>query len=175
MGVQEIFNLGDDSLSNEWEIVIPAFPGSLDISSTMLRVTEFNSPNYSIGTYPIRYKTQQFDKPNASIKTENTFTFNFRNDKYWQVYEGFENWLALIINPDTGVAYPDVVLGSASTIRTNIDVIPVDNNGVITKKGWTYQGCYITDLSGPKFSNIEDGAPFIATPTIHFVKRVSRT
>lgn len=173
--IESIVQLGDDSLSNEFQVVIPTFPGALDVGNTILRVNEFEIVDRKIGTYEIKYKTQKFTKPLAKNETENQFTFTFRVDKYYQTYKGFEAWLDSILDQATGVMNPDVVLGAASTIRVPIDVVPIDSLGNVTNPGWTYTGCFPSSLSGIKFNNVEDAAPVIATVTMQFIKIVPRT
>ena len=170
--IDTVYAAGDDSLSNQWDLILPSFPGSIDVNNTMIRVTDFDVPEIAINTYTINYKTQALTKPSGKNKTPNTLTFTFRIDKYWQTYEGFENWKNLILNDDTGAMSPDVSLGAASLIRVPIDVIPTDTNNVQTKKGWTFTGCYITSLAGVKFD--QEGSPLSAQVTMDFIKKINR-
>jgi hypothetical protein len=170
--VDSVFLAGDDALANQWEILIPPFPGAVDLNNTLIRTTEVTFPGYAIDTYAIDYKTQTFTKPKAKNKTVNEFDFTIRIDKYWKVYEGLENWMSLILNQDTGAMSPDVVNGQSSLIRIPIDVIPVDSNGVVTKKGWTFTGCWISALDGATFN--QTGEPLTAKVSIQFIKKLVR-
>lgn len=174
MSIDTIASLGDDALQNLFEIVIPTFPGAIDVQSTMLRITKLSVPEYSINTYTIDYKTQKMTKPAAKISTPNSFTFSFRVDKYWDVYEGIETWINTIANHETGSMAADGLLGVASAIRVPIDIIPVDANGEITKTGWTFQGCFPSGLSGISFDQ-SSTEPFEAQVTMQYIKRVLRT
>jgi hypothetical protein len=174
VSIETILNLGDDSLANSFEIIIPTFPGALDVNNTILRVTKFEVPKVGVNTYKVDYKTQTFTKPNGKNATPNELTFDFRIDKYWKTYEGFENWKNIILSDDTGIMSPDVSIGSASLIRVPIDVIPVDSANVPTKKGWTFTGCFITDLTGVGFDQ-SNGEPLTATVTMNFIKKILRT
>jgi len=80
----------------------------------------------------------------------------------------------MIQNHDTGAMASDGSLGQPSLIRIPIDVIPVDANGVITKRGWTFQGCFIHSLNSPKFSQTS-GEAYEAAVGLKFMKRVIRT
>jgi len=170
--IDSVFLAGDDSLSSQWEILIPPFPGALDLANTMIRVTEVTLPGYEINVYTNDYKTQKITKPAAKNNTPNAFDFTFRIDKYWRVYEGLENWMSLILNQDTGAMSPDVVNGQASLIRIPMDIIPVDSNGVVTKKGWTFTGCWISALDGVSFN--QTGDVLTAKATIQFIKKLVR-
>lgn len=172
--IESIYEIGDDALDNEFEIFIPSFPGVVDLDNTTLRITELNIPDIGINTYTVDYKTQQMTKPKGKIKTANSFDFTFRIDKYWKVYEGFEEWLASIIDPETGSMGLDGLPGVPSTIRVPIDVIPIMADGTETKKGWQFVGSYITDLQGVGFKQA-GGDPLLAKVTIDFIKRVLRT
>jgi hypothetical protein len=173
--VDQIFAAGDDALNNEFQLTIPAFPGSIDVANTVIRVTSLSFPETSISTYAVDYKTQAFSKPAAKNKTPNSFSFDFRVDKYWKVYEGIENWLDIILNQSSGAMSPDIAVGGVSLIRVPIDIVPVDTNDVVTKKGWTMTGCFPSDLAGIEFTNTGDGTPITAKCTMQFIKKVRRT
>lgn len=172
MSIEQILQLGDDAIANSWEIILPPFPGAIDPISTALRITDLTIPGISVGNYDIEYKTQKFTKPNGKITTTNTFDFTFRIDKYWKVYEGLENWLNLIGNNESGIMSPDVVTGLPSLIRIPIDVIPIDSNGVVTKKGWSFTGCWLKELDGVTFN--QSGTVLTAKATFDFIKKVTR-
>jgi len=174
VAIDDVYNLGSDALGNEFEIIIPPFPGVIDLTSTVLRTTKFELPGLGVSTYTVDYKTQKFTKPTGKNNTPNEFTFDFRIDKYWKVYEGLENWLNIILNQDTGGMALDGIAGTASSIRIPIDAIPVDHNGDTTKKGWTFTGCFISNLTGASFDQ-SVGEALTATATIQFVKRLART
>ncbi len=175
MSIDTVYAVADDALENQFEVIIPPFPGVIDISNTMVRVTEISVPETKIDVYTIDYKTQKFTKPKGQNATPNEFSFTFRVDKYWKIYEGFENWLKLIIDQDSGAMSPDVgVPGSSSLIRVPIDVIPVDSNAVVTKKGWTFTGCFINSLDGVTFKQ-GSGEVLTAKATMQFIKKLMRT
>jgi hypothetical protein len=173
MSIDTLFSLGSDALSNEFDIILPPFPGVIDLTSTVIRTMKFELPEYSVNTYTVDYKTQKFTKPSGKNNTPNQFTFDFRIDKYWKVYEGMENWLNIVLNQDTGSMGSDGIAGTASSIRIPIDVIPVDHNGNTTKKGWTFTGCFISGLTGVSFDQ-SLGDALTATATIQFVKKLVR-
>jgi hypothetical protein len=171
--IDTILSLGDDALSQEWEIILPPFPGAIDATSTALRITDLTLPEISIGTYNIDYKTQSFTKPNGKITTPHTFDFTFRIDKFWQVYQGLENWLNFIGNNDSGIMSPDILAGQASLVRIPIDIIPIDSNGTVTKAGWSLTGCFISKLDGVTFN--QSGTVLTAKAEFNYVKRVTRS
>lgn len=173
MSIETVYALGDDALSNQWDMYLPAFPGAIDANSTALRITSLEIPAIGVGTYTIDYKTQKLTKPNGKNASPNEFTFTFRIDKYWKTYEGFENWKAIILSDDSGIMTPDVNVGSTSLIRADIDVVPVDTNNAETKKGWKFTGCWISNLAG--FTLDQMGEPLTAQVTMQYIKKIPRT
>jgi hypothetical protein len=78
----------------------------------------------------------------------------------------------MLQNHETGQMAEDGNLTTPSTLRIPVDIIPIDMNGNITKDGWTFTNCLITDLGAPKFSE-ENGTEQDVDVTFTFVTRVT--
>ena len=147
-----IYAQGDDALTNQYQVVFPPFPGSTDTNSTIIRIKSFTIPDYKLGTYEVKYKTDKIKKISGQIGSEKDLKFNFRVDKYYKTYTALESWINMLQNHETGQMAEDGNLTTPSTLRIPVDIIPIDMNGNITKAGWTFTNCLITDLGDPKFS-----------------------
>lgn len=173
MSINQIYALGDDALSNQAEVNITPlsfFPG---VDPLKFRITDFSIPEFTIGEYEVAYKTQKFNKPNGRITTPNEFTFNFRADKYWTIYQALLVWKNYIGDDRTGAMAEDVgAISGESDIRTDVTVMTFDSNNVITSPGWTMQKAWLKSLGGVDFDNTSEGDPIIVSVTLDFVKLV---
>lgn len=174
MSISTIFEAGMDALENEFQLIIPTFPGVTDLQNTNIRITDVEIPGLDITVDKQEYKAQAMTKPAGKIDVKNSFSFTFRTDKLWKVYEGFENWMSLIINPDTGVMGNDGLPGVGSLIRVPMSVIPIDFANNINYKGWDFTGCWPSSLDGVSFKH-SGGTPLTAKCTMQFIKKVKRT
>lgn len=167
MAISTISVVNDDALINNFLISIPEYPNALDITGTNFRVTNVSIPEQTIGTYDVHYRTQVLKKYSGKLETPNEFSFDFRVDKFWQVYKGFSDWMRLILDPVTGTQVPDFENGQ-SGIRVPISVITVDSNDAVTSTGWTFDGCFPSSITGVDFA-MDTGEPVIATVTMQFI------
>lgn len=178
MGLDVSPILGDDALQNQWEIIIPGFPGVSNLASTNIRAISVDVPEQSIETYTVGYKTFNFEKMGGKIGTPREFTANFRIDKLWQVYNGFIRWKDFIANEATGEMSDDFT-GGISKYRTNIQVIAQDNGaggGVITNLGWNFRNAAPKSVSGFTFDyDGGDALTFSVTFSFTSMKNLGET
>ncbi len=169
--IDVIYQLGDDALDNQAQMIIEPLPFFPNMEALQMRITNFSIPEFSVGSYEVAYKTQKFTKPNGRIETPNTFSFSFRADKYWQLYQNFLVWKNLIGNDATGAVAEDV--GSASgesSIRTNFSVMTMDSNQIVTSPGWDFTHGWLKSLGEVSFDQTSEGAPIIVAVTLEYVK-----
>jgi hypothetical protein len=160
----------DDAFQNEWEIIIPPFPGVIKSEDTQIRVTGVNIPAFTPGKYTVDYKSQRATKPSGKIETTNELTFDFRVDKNWEVYKGFRNWINIIANHNSGgigIDYKDGV----PINRVDVTVLTIDTLGEPTGETWVFTGSWISNLAEIPFT-YESGDPLILTVTLDFIKMI---
>jgi len=175
MSINQIFQLGDDALANQAEIIINPLALFASNDPLRLRTTTFDIPEFAIGEYTIDYKTQKFNKPSGKIETPQEFTFNFRADKYWTIYQALLAWKNTIGNDRTGAMSEDVdPITGISLIRTDVIVLTKDSNGTLTSPGWTFSKCWLKNLGGVSFDNAS-GDPIEVSVTLDFLKMISGT
>ncbi len=167
MSIETIQNLGDDALSNLFEISISPIGFLSDITSTLLRVQNFNIPPTGANTYEVHYKTQMFTKVGGKVNAPNEFTFDFRVDRNWVVYKGFKVWKNAVANSATGVIASD---GIGNAFRVPITVWATDGNGIkISGFGqWSFAGCFLQNL-GEISLDYTSGDPIMLTVTIGYM------
>jgi hypothetical protein len=158
--------ISDDAISSQFMVVIPAFPGTIDLVNTNLRVTTIHIPDSVMGEYFVDYQSRKYPKPNGKIETENNTTFTFRIDKFYNVYRGFMTWRKLIGDDVTGIINPDYLNGTAAN-RINFQVVPINVAGVVLSKGWTFLGAYPKSVSGFDF-DVTGADPLTCTVTMNF-------
>ena len=167
MSIYTVAQLNDDLLANQFLMIVPPFPGSLDTIGNNVRITNFTIPERIVNTYTINYRTQKFPKPSGKDGSPNQFTFGIRIDKTLQVYKGFSDWQRLILDPVTGVQLPDFANG-VSGIRIPITVLTIDSNEVPTSTGWIFDGCFPSTIPGIDFT-METGDPIVVNITMEFI------
>lgn len=170
MAIDDIYQIGDDALGYQFDVVIPTFPGALDVQQNIIRVTQFPIPNTAVGTYEIARKGLKITKPSGVDESEKQFTITFRVDKYYKTYKGIRNWMKVIKDKVTGAASPDYANGQ-SPIRVPISVYTVDANGDKTGSQWDFDGCYPTSLDGVSL-DYTNGDPVEVNVTFDFLKVV---
>lgn len=167
--VDQIYRQGDDALANQFDVVISPVALFSSIDPLRFRTTTVDIPERAIGNYTVDYKTTRFTKPSGKIETPNEFTLNFRSDKYWVVYQALLAWKNGIADDESGAIAEDVNVNGISTIRTDISVITIDSNGLITGPGWKFHKCWISSLSGVTFDQTS-GDPLEVSATFQFLK-----
>jgi len=167
MSIQTIVQLNDDALNNQFQIIIPPHEGQIDQTGENFRVLRVSIPERSVNMYTVHYKTQKFTKYTGKDATPNEFTFDFRVDKFWNVYKGLSDWHRLILDPVSGVQSPDYENGQ-STIRVPITVNTIDATDTVTSTGWVFDGCFPSNVPGVEF-DMESGEPIVVTITMQFI------
>jgi len=141
------------------------------LESLQFRISNFEIPEFSQGEYTVRYKTQEFTKPNGSITTGHDFSFTFRVDKYWTIYQEMLTWKQLQGNDNTGAIAEDFnPISGTSSLRTNFSVMTIDSNGVVTSQGWKFTQAWIKSLGSVSFDQVATGDPINVTVTMSFIK-----
>lgn len=168
--IDTIFRAGDDALGNQFEINFTAFSLLSEVDRLKIRTTTVDIPNFAIGKYTVDFKTQRFTKPNGKIETPNEWTFAFRSDKYWVLYQALLAWHQYIADNDNGAMAEDVgAVSGTANFRTDITVIPTDSNDLPTAPGWKMHKCWPSDISGVSFDQAS-GDPLIVTVTMDMLK-----
>ncbi len=161
----------EDALGNHYSLfmLLPAAISAASLVSLTLRVLTTTIPEQSIETYEIVKRGRKMSRPSGISGQNLEWEFSYRIDKYFQTYTAISQWLAYIKNPITmAMASDSGVLGAGpgpSTFRSDIQVIGLDTNNIITTDGWTWEGAYPTSQSGIEFSE-ESGEPLVATVTM---------
>ena len=159
-----LHNLGDDALSNLFDCILVPFPGAIDAVNTQFRIQNVSIPSVGVGTYETHYKTQRITKPNGKIEDPKEFSFDYRVDKNWNIYNGFKNWKNIVANTKTGIMTPDL----PGSIRIPITVITTDSNGVPTGGKWIFEGTYIINQGEVGF-DYTAGDPIMVTVTFGYL------
>lgn len=171
MALDTLFLAGDDALQNQFQIIIPAFPNVINLQNTNLRVTNVSIPELAVGTYENNFGTDKVVKPSGKNETDKTFSFTFRVDKYWQVYNGFRQWHNLVIDQTTGAMSSDAGndgLGGQSPIRVPIIVQSLDSNNTLTGFEMTFNGSWPTNVGGFEFTQ-DSGDPITIDMTMTYL------
>jgi hypothetical protein len=169
--IETLARHSEDALGNHFQVIIPTFPGCLDIDGLNLRTLTFDNPTPSIGTYTITKRGRTMTRPTGINDIGNELTFSYRVDRYYNVYNSINAWLYYIQNPETGAMGSDAgAMGSGgpSTYRVPITVLAKDTNDNLLAQ-WNYTGCYPLTQDAISFDE-ESGDPLTAAVTINFIK-----
>ena len=151
-------------------IIIPSFPNVLQLANLNMRILTASIPEQIIGTYDITKRGKKMTRPSGVSEQDKTFSFTYRVDKYFQVYQGISQWLAYIQNPMTMAMASDSGLlgvGGPSTFRVPIIIQGLDTNDIITNI-WSFTGCWPSSQDGVDF-NEEGGDPIVKTVTMQYI------
>lgn len=171
--IDTITRLGDDALANQFEIVFGTIPFIPTPDPLRFRIISVDIPEQSVSTYEVPWKTRTFTKPGGKIETPNDFSFSFRIDKYWTIYQGLKIWLNYVGDNDSGTMAEDFgAISGNSNIRTDISILTIDSNNVPTSLGWKFHGCFPSSLDGVSF-DMGSGDPIEASVTMQFLKMTS--
>lgn len=158
--VNTIYQMGNDALNNQGKVIISPLQVLDMVEALQFRITTLPSiPEYKIEFNDFSYKgyTVSLAKPGESLTR--SATFDFRVDKYWNVYKMLKNWLKLIHNHEEG----DAGLGDSELVRTPIS-ITMDNGPT-----WTFTGCIPEGLSDIALDNTSAGDPLTCTFTFRYL------
>lgn len=168
--IDQAYRLGDDALANQAELNISVLSLFGVTNPLKFRVQTIEIPEYSVGTYDVHFKTQQFTKPSGKITTPNSFTFSFRSDKYWVIYQALLAWHAYIGSTDTGIMAEDVgAISGESSSRADILVLTFDSNNIPTSPGWKFHKAWPQQIQGFSFDQ-QSGDPIMVSVTMQFLK-----
>lgn len=149
-----LYNLGDDALTNLFDVILPPFPGAIDPIQTQFRVFSLNIPSTGADTYDVHYKTMHIPKISGKVVDPKRFSFSFRVDHYWKVYNGLKNWKNLILNTRTGFKTLDI----AGVFRVPITILSSGSGGELTGGKWVFEGAACLNVADVPF-NYESGDP----------------
>ena len=158
--VNTIYQMGNDALQNQGRVIISPLQMLDMVEALQLRITTLPSiPEYKIEFNDFSYKgyTISLAKPGESLSR--AASFEFRVDKYWNVYKMLKAWGELIYNHAAG----DVGLGDSDAVRTPIS-IAMDNGPT-----WTFEGCIFESLSEIGLDNTNAGDPITCTFTFRYL------
>ena len=167
MSIDRIYNMGDDALTNLFNIVIEPISHLNDIEATIVRIQGFSIPETGAGVYEVHLGTQKITKPSGKVEAVNEFSFDFRVDRNWFIYKGFVNWKNAVINPYTGViGTDDVILNN----RTSVVIYPVtpSSDKIENFNPWRFKGCFVQTVGEIPF-DITSGDPIICSITMGFL------
>jgi len=167
MAIDTIYALGDDALSNAFKITIPSFPGSTNTEPFSFRVTEVAVPETALGTYEVHFGTQKFTKISGKNETPNSFTFSYRLDRFYNLYEQIEKWLNASLSQANGKMSSD----TGTSLRRDIIIEGLDSYGNVSALGWKMIGSLPSRQTAPSFSQ-ENGDPLIIEVEFQFIKKV---
>lgn len=162
MSIQTIRTFTEDALANQFQMIIPPFPGVGNLEQTNLRVLTVDIPEMTHETYEITKNGTKFTRPSGISGNPTEFSFTYRIDKNYEAYLGFIRWHRLIRDPQTGIMAPE------SSYRVPITVQPIDTAGNALSGGWLMQGCFISSHDGISFDE-ESGDPLTASVTMQML------
>ena len=127
--VDKILNLGDDALTNSFELFFPdGIPGGGTGEVVALRMDQsFDIPETGVGQYDIFYRGLKISKTNKLEETDKNVTMDVRLDQQWEVYDELNAWLKLSFDPETSTS------ATEAETRTTIGVRALDGGNNIVK------------------------------------------
>lgn len=170
MSIDLIANLGDDALTNLFDMGIPVVSGIPELDTNVrLRIQNFTVPATGANTYEVHYRTQMMTKVGGKVDAPNEFSFDFRVDRNYNVYRAFKTWKNLVANSSSGVIMNDD--GLTNPYRVPISVWPVDSNGdgISGAGSWTFAGCFVQNVGEVSF-DYTSGDPITVTVTMGYIR-----
>jgi len=165
--VDKIYQMGDDALSNLFDVSIEPIAFIDDITSTLLRIQNFTVPATGTSTYEVHHKTQKITKPSGKIEAPNEFSFDLRVDRNWLVYKGLVAWKNKVANSYTGVIAPDNVL-SNNRVNMTVWAVTPENIPIPGFGSWNFKGCFPMTVGDISF-DYSSGDPIIVNVTFGFL------
>jgi hypothetical protein len=164
---------GEDALQNHYMVIIPSFPNVLALANLNMRVKAFDLPAQTIGTYEITKRGKKLTRPSGVSDQGNEFTFTYRSDKYFQVYNSISQWMSFIQNPTNMAMASDsgpLGAGGASEFRVPFIVNGLDTNNIITNV-WSFSGCWPSSQDAISFDE-DNGDPIEVSVTMQYITAV---
>jgi hypothetical protein len=129
MSTDVIFGLGNDALTNMFDISFPeGFPTGGDADEIALRCDmQFSVPEQRVNVYSIFKKGIKVDKTGTLTETTKEFTTEFAVDQDWNSVQAVIDYCNSVYDPITGTALPD------SLTRTTVLCQPVDTQNAVKK------------------------------------------
>lgn len=166
MSTDIIFGLGDDALSNLFDVSFPeGLPTGGDADEIALRCDmQLQVPEQVVGTYDIFKKGLKVTKTNTVDDTTKEFTTEFRVDQDWDSVQAVIDYCDSVFDRRTGVSLPD------STMRTTVLCQAVDTQNEI-KKIFRFKNCKPRSWALLPFDN-STGDPMRCTITWIYIDLV---
>lgn len=164
---------GEDALGNHFQVIIPVFPNVLALANLNMRIKSLEIPAQTINTYEITKRGKKLTRPNGVSEQGNEFSFTYRADKYFQVYNSISQWMSYIQNPTNMVGASDsgpLGIGGASEYRIPIIVNGLDTRDIITNT-WVFSGCWPSIQDAISFDE-ESGDPIEVSVTMQYITMV---
>jgi hypothetical protein len=172
-GLDAMLNLFELDLSDMASQLAAFIPAGYDFSTEdfRFRVQDVNIPDLSLGTYTVDYLTRTYEKPSAKITTPTEFTFNFRVDKLYKLYQFMLNWYNSIHNLGSGTV--GTLEGKVCNVVVRpVTTLPGSSGGTPTVapqiNGWTFFECFPKTIGGFNFAHA-GGEPAIISITLGFM------
>ena len=191
--IEKVYAMGDDALTNLFDIMIGPIPFLSELLPTFLRIQSLSIPETGITTYEYHHKTQKVTKAGGKIEVANVFDFTFRVDRYWSVYRGFSTWKNFVAHSYTGYIGLDsslieprvditvMPLGGANPVGLETARSAIEGEIDLTKKPnvspaelfipmaqrWRFIGCFVQKLGEIPF-DMTSGEPITCTVTMGF-------
>ena len=162
MSIEVLKQFTEDALANQFQIIMPPFPGVTDLQQTILRIKSIDIPEYSIATYEITKKGSKFTRRSGVSEMPTEFSFTYRVDKNYDVYKGIIRWMQTCRDSTTGVMLPE------AAVRFPITVQPIDSADNLLSGGWVMEGCFPSSHDGISFDE-ESGDPLEASVTMQML------
>lgn len=164
---------GEDALGSHFSVLIPVFPNVIALANLNMRVKSFEIPAQTIGYYEITKRGKKLTRPSGVSDQGNEFSFTYRVDKYFSVYNSISQWMSFIQNPTNMASASDsgpLGVGGASEFRVPIIVNGLDANDIITNV-WSFSGCWPSSQDAISFDE-ESGDPLEVSVTMQYITAV---
>jgi len=119
MSTDNILNLGDDQLANQYIVLFPTgIPGGGNTDTISLRMDQsFDPPEETVNTYDIIFQGLKITKTGMLTETTKEFTIDIRLDQQWKVFDDLNNWFKKVYDPIKGTALPDIMVRTTVVIQ----------------------------------------------------------
>ena len=122
--VPTITSLGDDALTNQYEITIDDAPINQLDNITLRMDQSFEIPQKIYNEYDINIRGHHYVKLGRLEETDKHLTVDVRIDQEWLVYDALEKWRKMGLDSQTGIGSSDAdVRGTA-----HVSLLGADNS-----------------------------------------------
>ena len=155
MSVFDITAMGEDSLGNYFNVVLPSITSmGAYVGQFNQRITSASIPDFTIDTYEIVKRGRHIEKVKADNGSQShEVTIEFRGDKLWHCYNAILTWMKQIKNNETLAMSSDGLDGEESEFRCDIPITAINNlsDDCEIVNQWTLLGAFPKQLSGVEF------------------------